>query len=217
MGRRACAIVLVAATLQVQVPGTSAESQTGARVSLHREDFAVYQYYSELRRGTTEYVELIPMLPRDAALTSPVATVQGITPATGELEVPDGLTFAKPQYPKPYKRRFKFAAQPIPVLGTRYSIRLKVSAAKDAHLGQRIVTGKLTYQTIDDAGLSAVQQIDVDIPVTTVDHKKHVHKTKDFPLQISGPGLVLIFVLAPFLISFEIVCSILTMGSQGCG
>jgi hypothetical protein len=160
MWRQACAILLVAATVQAQAQGPSAVSQTGVGVKLHREDVNVYQYYAELRRGTTEFVELSLMLPRDAALTSPLAAVPGITPAALEVDAPGGLTFAKLRYPKPYKRRFNFADEPIPVVGTPYSIRLTLSAAKDAQLGQQLVIGRLTYQTVNDAGLSPVQQIE---------------------------------------------------------
>jgi hypothetical protein len=153
MWRQACVIFLMAATVraQDQVPAVASTEERMA----DRKRVEVFRYYTELRRGTTEDVAVLLLL-KSGFLTLPASPVPGITPVSLELQSTKEVRVSKVRYPKPYRRNFAFKASRIPVAGAIYfPIRLKLRAGSTAQLGMHALRAKLTYQVVDDGGVSS--------------------------------------------------------------
>jgi hypothetical protein len=177
-----------------------------------------YLSLSELRQGTQEKVAVTFDRPI-GFVTSPRSPVPGLVPVSLELEPAEGLTVGPIDYPKAFDYRFKFQTQPVAVFQFPWQqIEFKLGAMRNAAPGKRLLTGRLTFQTVSDAGVSEVRQIDVEIPVTVVEHNARVSRVHSFPAQASRPLnpalIVLMIVLAPIAIPLWILAC--TVGGQDC-
>jgi hypothetical protein len=133
--------------------------------------------------------------------------VSGIKPVSLTLDPEPGLNVSKVTYAKSdLKKKFKSRSDEIPVrYGGWFPVEIKLSAGATAALGPQLVRGKFTYQTISDAGVSEVQQMDVVLPVTVVEHNATVTKAANWPfyhMSVAATiGLVMLcIVLLPLLI-----------------
>ncbi|MBZ5598227.1 MAG: hypothetical protein LAN83_07885 [Acidobacteriia bacterium] len=207
----------VTAQAQNQAPATGAQSNLGIAGVAPR--IQVNRYYTELRRATTEDIVVVLILQKDFVdfLTTPASPVPGILPVALELQPAEGLRPSKLRYPKAHKKKFAFAADQIPVYGAVwFPIQLRLKAEQDAPLGQQVLVGKLTYQTVNDGGVSALQQVEVQIPITVVNHRSHASRDKDWPFtRISGGQMALIIVLA--IVLSPVLVPLCTVAFNGCG
>jgi hypothetical protein len=206
-------IFLMAATVraQDQVPAVASTEERMA----DRKRVEVFRYYTELRRGTTEDVAVLLLL-KSGFLRLPASPVPGITPVSLELQSTKEVRVSKVRYPKPYRRNFAFKASRIPVAGAIYfPIRLKLRAGSTAQLGMHALRAKLTYQVVDDGGVSSPQEMAVDIPITIVDHHAQVGRDKNWPFgHVSAGDIVLMVILSPILLPMYPICAIFL---DGCG
>jgi hypothetical protein len=81
-------------------------------------------------------------------------------------------------------------------------------ATKDPRrLGEHLLRAKVTLQSIRDTGVLPPQQIEVQLPVTVVDHDTEAKNTKTARSDAGGPP-VLLWILAPLLIPLMVVMTI---------
>jgi hypothetical protein len=96
-----------------------------------------------------------------------------------------------------------------------FPIHLRLRAAQDAPLGKQVLVGKLTYQTVNDGGVSALQQVEVQIPITVVNHRSPASRDTDWPFtHISGGQMALIIVLA--IVLSPVLVPLCTVAFNGC-
>jgi hypothetical protein len=151
-------------------------------------------------------------------VTTPKSPVSGIIPLKLEMEPAEGLIYSTFRYPKARPQKFKFQAEPIRV-ALWPAIHFDVRADQNAPLGTHLLHGKLTFQAIsyDGSGPGPVQQVDVQIPLTVVEHNAKVAKTRwpfpHTPVWVVVTIIVLSPVLIPLGLIYYFVCAI---GPRSC-
>jgi hypothetical protein len=81
-------------------------------------------------------------------------------------------------------------------------------ASKDPQrLGEPLLRAKVTLQSISDLGVLPPQQIEVQLPVSVVDHDVEAKNTKTARSDAGGTPLLL-WILAPLLIPLIVVMAI---------
>jgi hypothetical protein len=177
--------------------------------------FEKYTFYDAIRRGRKE--EALIRLSPQGFVTSPRSPVQGIVPLRLELQPADGITVSAFRYPKTQPRKVKFQAEPIPVSGGP-EIFFKIRADESAELGVHTLQGKLSFQVIDynGSGVGPVQQMDVQIPITVVEHNAKV--TKKWPIHHMPVALMVVFIVviipvAVAALPFYLICLAATKGN----
>jgi hypothetical protein len=99
-------------------------------------------------------------------------------------------------------------------------IHFKIRADRTAALASQVLTGKLTFQPIhSDSSLGPVQQLEVALPITVVQHNAKVNRTR-WPFPHTPVGFVIaLILLAPLLIALMLpiylICA--AEGNPGCG
>jgi hypothetical protein len=210
MWRALCAVVLLPSL-------TAAQSEVGANAQAVRPQagpsaaakpakvaYRAYTYYNEIRQGTAEEVAVQLAVPEFVTLSQ--SPVRGIVPLRLELQRAEGFAIGEIRYPKTFKRKFAFQQEPMRIASTsRTPIQFKLRVDRNAALGLHTLTGKMTFQTISDArGVGEVQEIDVQIPVTVVDHDAKVSRGK-WPInKLPVVVVVLLIVFSPVLIALVI-------------
>jgi hypothetical protein len=165
-----------------------------------------YAYYNKIRRGSEEKAGVQLMLGADVTTTKSAA--RGIIPLSLELQPADGLTVANLRYPKLSSKKVKFQTGPLKVASTQ-NILFKLRADKNAALGPRVLKGKLTFQPIphDGSAPGAVQTVDVEIPVTVVEHDAKIQRAAyPFP-QTPVALIVVLIVFAPLIVAGALAIS----------
>jgi hypothetical protein len=155
-----------------------------------------FTFHNAVRRGRREEVAI--RLSAPGFVTSPRSPVSGIVPLTLELQPADGLTVSSFRYPKTQPQTVKFQAETVPVSWWPETF-FKIRADETAALGLHTLQGKLTFQVIDynGTGVGPVQQLDVRIPITVVEHDARVQKANWPETHLSVGMIVLIIVLLP--------------------
>ena len=158
--------------------------------------YQTYTFQDAIRRGRREEVAI--SLSPQGLVTSPKSPVSGIVPLKLELQPADGLTFSAFRYPKTQRRKVKFQAEPVPVLWWPQTF-FKIRADPTAALGVHTLQGKLTFQVIDYnlSRVGPVQEMDVQIPITVVEHDAKVQKATWPENHLSAGQIILIIVLLP--------------------
>jgi hypothetical protein len=177
-----------------------------------------YTFYDGIRRGREE--EVIIHVSVRGFVTTPKSPVQGIVPLKLDLDPADGLTFSGLRYPKGQLRNLKFESQPVPI-AWQPEIRFKIKADHSAALGPHVLKGKITFQALPYAGSTPgpVQQIEVQIPITVVEHDAKVQK-KPWPIHHTPVALIVVMiillpVLIPLIVPIYLICA--AEGNPGCG
>ena len=209
MWRHIAALVLLPALAAAQAaqtqpsPPVETKQQSLGQLSPSKPAYRPYTLYNAIRRGRDEDVAI--QLSPVGFVTSPRSPVSGIVPLNLELQPAEGLASSKLRYPKAHKRKFKFQRQPLPVAGPPV-IRFKVHADQNAVLGMHVLTGKLTFQPIHfDTGLGPVQQVDVAIPISVVEHHAKVSKAGwPLPYTPAGVWIAVILLLPVFIVLLPI-------------
>lgn len=158
-----------------------------------------YTYYDKIRRGREEDAAVQFMVAGD--VTTPQSGARGIVPLSLELQPSEGLTIKNLRYPKVTAKQVKFQKEPLKVARLT-DIHFKIRADQNAALGPRVLKGRLTYQLIPHDGSTpgAVQTMDVEIPITVVEHGAKV-KRAAYPYQHMPVAFVVVLIVcAPLLI-----------------
>lgn len=205
MWREACAMLLVGLTLQAQGQ-TPEPEQKGPKGD---PSYEIRRTYTQLRRGTSEDVGVVLLVPGGWVATS-ADGMTGITPAKLELEGLPGLTVSGLRYPKPPK--INLAQTPNRFAGTSYfPITLKLSAAPDVQLGEETLRGKITYQIVTKQGPSETSEMEILFPVTVVDRHAKVEKEAWGYRKTPTGEVVLLAIVGiaflPILIPLGIACT----------
>ncbi|HTW56570.1 MAG TPA: hypothetical protein VMD99_00420 [Terriglobales bacterium] len=145
------------------------------RPTYHQPVYQQYSRYDAVRRGRDE--EIAIQISATGLVTTPKSPVAGIVPLSLELEPGDGITFGAVHYPKTQRRKVKFQSEPVP-LAWWPEMRFKIRADRNATLGAHVLRGKITVQVIpyDLSAPRPVQQMDIQIPVTVVEHDARVRR-----------------------------------------
>lgn len=209
MWRTILAVVLLPALAAAQNPesevpaATQSEPHQASAKNFNRDlgrtagpTYQTYMFHNAIRRGRKE--EAAVGLSPQGLVTSPRSPVAGIVPLKLELHPAAGLTVSAFHYPKAQRRKVRFQVEPVPVSWWP-EIFFKVRADETASLGPHTLLGKLTFQVIDYNGTSVgpVQQVDVQIPMTVVEHDAKVQKANWPENHLSAGQIVLIIVLLP--------------------
>jgi len=201
MWRSIFAVVLLPALAAAQNPGSEvpaalqAEPSQASTLNLARDKGRVigptyesYTFYNAIRRGRSEKVAI--RLSPQGMVTSPRTPVSGIVPLTLELQPVEGLTVSAFRYPKTQRKKVKFQAELVPVSWLPETF-FKIRADETVALGLHTLQGKLTFQVIDYnlSRVGPVQQIDVQIPITVVEHNAKVRKA-NWPENHLSVGMI---------------------------
>jgi hypothetical protein len=221
MWRSILAVVLLPALAAAQNPGSEvlaapqSESHQASATNPGRNlgrttgpTYQTYTFHNAIRRGRQE--EAAIRLSPQGLVTSPRSPASGIVPLKLELQPASGLTVSALRYPKAQRRKVKFQVEPVAVSWWP-EIFFKVRADETAAPGLHTLQGKLTFQVIDYNGTSVgpVQQLDVQIPMTVVEHDAKVQKANWPENHLSAGMIVLIIVLLPVavaLMPFYLIC-----------
>lgn len=217
MWRNVCAVVLLASVVDAQM-AAQVESQP-AKTPTSKSTAPKAQaclYYSELRRGTKEkaVVNLVVLPGTEGTRIVLTKADNGkFIPAKLELQGSDGISLTPVRYPKSRPQDFHLGTTLVPTFNPYVAdLYFDLNAAKDAPLGPHILLGKLTLQTVSTKGLSAPQSLDIQIPVTIVEHNARVSKTGGPFLETPTWQVVLVVVLwaaaFPLFIVYSIGCHI---------
>jgi hypothetical protein len=224
MWRALCAVVLLpsltAAQSDAVATAQSLQRQPSPSVATNAKKpaYRSYTYYNEIRQGTTE--DLAVQLSVPGFVTLPESRTPGIVPLRFELEPAAGFVIGKIRYPKLNKRKFPFQHEPVPVTAAWLSpIQFKLHADPNAPLGPSTLTGKLAFQTVSDTtGVGAVEEVNVEIPITVVPHDAKVTRAR-WPVQkppVAVVVLLIVFlpVLVPVVLPIYLIC--LAEGPRRC-
>ena len=157
----------------------------------HRRNFAFHD--EAMRKG-----ELLEPPDAIAYVRSALSRVPGIgAPSrTGGAVPPDE------------RDRLKIRDTRVRVLdGSLLRVHFKLKASKNVPLGEHLLRAKVTVQSISDLGVLPPQQIEVQLPVTVVEHHAEAKNTKTDRSDAGGTP-VLLWLLAPLLIPLMVVMAI---------
>ncbi|HKV77975.1 MAG TPA: hypothetical protein VJP02_07545 [Candidatus Sulfotelmatobacter sp.] len=91
--------------------------------------------------------------------------------------------------------------------GSLLRVSFKLKASKAAPLGEHLLRAKVTVQSISDSGVVQPRQIEVQLPVTVVNHDTEAKSIKTARSDAGGTP-VLIWILMPLLIPLMVVMGI---------
>ena len=184
------------ASLEEYPPGLRHEPPASAAAPISRQ----FTYYTELRRGSTELAAITVSLPE--YVTSPRSPVSGVIPLKLELQSSDGVMAKDFNYPATAKRSFSFRQQRVPVIVfTDVPINFRLSADRSAALGPHMMKGKVTFQVITDAGVSSVQEINIQFALTVVEHGVRVQRTEWSHSQVTATQRTLLIIFSPVIVA----------------
>lgn len=89
-----------------------------------------------------------------------------LIPTEVNIEPADGLTFGRPAYPAPLRKRFAFDPALLAVYEGEVAIRIPVRVARGATPGVRAVNASLRAQPCDDRACYQPRTIELTLPVT---------------------------------------------------
>jgi hypothetical protein len=165
---------------------------------------STYQPFTQLqtiRRGTTEKAAVLFSLGTDF-IVSPRNRGGKVVPLTLEFSSLDGIVVSDFRFPPDSKTRFASQDDRIRVLYAKLPVRFKVKALTTATLGEHALKGKLTYQVVRGNEVLPPQDMDVQLPLTVVEHDAVTQNSPEY-LQTFGSDShtpVLIWILSPILI-----------------
>jgi hypothetical protein len=172
-----------------------------------------YGRYAQLRRGTEEEVVVLVCNPANQARACSLREGQfGLIPVAVELTQAEGFAV---RYRQGDEFRSVQQGAPEQAWNGDKVFRLKIRAAKDVPLGTHHLAGKLTFQAFNGSEVSQPQEMEVDIPLTVVEHDARVSKYRS-PLDKHKPfdlgHTILVVVTAPlwlpFFLLFAVTCGI---------
>jgi hypothetical protein len=215
MWRVICAVVLLpsltAAQSEVAAQAVQTQPSSVAPARPSKPAYRSYTYYKEVRRGTTEDIAVQIAVPGFVTLSQ--SPVPGIVPLRLELQMAEGITIDRIRYPKTSKRKVSLQAEPMLVASTWDPIQFRVRVDRSAALGTQMLIGKMTFQAINEVkGAGEVHEVEVQIPVTVVDHDSKVSRG-EWPIhKLPVWAVVLLIVFSPVLVAVAIplylVCAV---------
>ncbi len=221
MWRSLLAVILLPSLTAAQTPATppapvvASTPQTNAHPL--KPKYQAYTFYDGVRRGTQEDIAI--RLTLSGLVTTLKSPVTGVVPLRLELQPAEGLTFTAVRYPETYARKLSGQADPVQVASWPM-IQFKVRADRNATPGPRLLAGKLTFQPIHfDSTVGSVEQMDIGIPITVVEHNAKVQKER-WPIAHTPVALIVVMimllpVLIPLIVPIYLICA--AEGNPGCG
>ena len=179
--------------------------------------YKAFTFYDSIRRGRDE--EIVIRVAAPGLVTTSKSPVQGIVPLGLELEPAEGLSVSGLRYPKTTPRVVKFQSKPAAVAWGA-DIRVKIKADRNAVLGRHDLAGKITFQAIpyDGSAPGPVQQVEVQIPISVVEHDAKVQKQAwpiaHMPVALIVVLIVLAVALLPLILPIYLICA--AEGSRYC-
>lgn len=171
----------------------------------------VYRYYDNLRRGTSEEVEIVLMPEAEALIANRrIVLLKLKVPSTGPV------TASHIRYPRVREEKFIYGNRPVmaPTLAYNYRIHFKVNAAEDAPLTPTVLDCLLTYRLIGREQEYPAQQIDLPITISIAEKKAQVVKSQHWLDEGPSNAKKTLFILLaiPLIIPSTIFCAV-----TGCG
>lgn len=198
MRRGICAVVLLTCLTRTEAQAVGALPTTerpGHQQLATNLDYHYHTYYSQIRRGTTEKAAIELVLGGGVFITTPRSPVSGILPLKLELDSSADITVNRVEYPRGDTTKVSFLRPSIPTAHSGI-IKFRVRADRHAEPGVHILRGKLTFQTVTAAGISAPQQMEVQVPLTVVEQNARVAKSWPYS-DLSKGAIIALIVLAP--------------------
>jgi hypothetical protein len=224
MWRALCAVVLLpslmAAQSEVGAVAQGIPSQGGglAETGPSKPLYSSYTYYNEVRQGTAEDVAVELAVPGFVTLSR--SPVPGIVPLRLELQPSAGFTIGKVRYPKTFKRKLPFQAEPVRVTTATWDpIQFRLRVDRNVAPGTHTLVGKITFQAIDGVkGVGAIREVDVQIPIMVVRHDAKASRgtwpVRRMPVAVVVLLIVLSPVLIPLVLPIYLIC--LASGPRTC-
>jgi hypothetical protein len=96
-----------------------------------------------------------------------------------ELQSRDGISLSDIKYPRTQKHRFAFGPGKLAVNPPGESLmKFRLRSDPKAPLGRHPPPGKISFRAITDTGITAPQQLNVQIPLTVVAHDAAVGRSR---------------------------------------
>jgi len=151
-----------------------------------------------------------------AYLAWPASSAAGALPIKLEIEPTEGFTFKNFRFPRPYVQKFGSQQQyPVRVVDGWDPIQFSLTVGDNVALGKHLLNGRLAFEEVSDSGTTIARQVDIQIPVTVVDHGIGLSKNDNYPWVGYSKGMIVLFILlTPVLVLYFIGCG-LTLGSPG--
>jgi len=212
-------------TMLLLVAVTQAQVITFAELSGAVAPLSVYAspelQYDLLRQGTAEYGLITLGSSGRFAIGDPRGKDSRITATKLEISSTQGLQVSPVNYPATQQKQFNFERKSFKVLAQTHDnpirFRFKVRAAHDLVPGDYALQGRLTYQLINDSGISEPRQLAIEIPIKVGNHHATV-KTVDRSVAgirgITPAEWIEIVLLAPISIPLGIFMALI--GWDGC-
>lgn len=89
-----------------------------------------------------------------------------LKPTEVEISGADGITANKPVYPQAINKKFAFSEKELAVYENQATIKVKLSASKNAAKGDKVLNGVVRYQACDNEVCYQLAKMDLMIPVS---------------------------------------------------
>jgi hypothetical protein len=182
-------------------PATQNPQTNPALASVPEPTYQPFTQLQTIRRGTTEKAAVLFSLGRDL-IVSPRNRGGKVIPLNLEFGSLDGIIVSDFQFPPDNQTRFAFQDDQFRVLDAKLAVRFKVKALPKAAMGEHVLKGKLTYQVVRGNEVLPPQDMDVQLPLTVVDHDAATKSSPEY-VQTFGSDAhtpVLIWILLPVII-----------------
>lgn len=218
MARMLIAILLLTALAEAQVTTTFGELSGAGSGPIDFGGSSGFEY-DKLRQGSEEYAEVSLYTSRNVFVGGAKVRDARLQPTRIAILPGEGFEISRVIYPRAHQERFRFDAKPIDVLQTQPTLRFrfKLRSAPSVPVGSYVLKAKLSFQTVNDSGISEAKELPIDIPVEVVGHDAKVEFVDRSIAGIRGvkpdewAGMVL---LAPVWIPLSLF--MMLIGWDGC-
>ena len=210
MWRSILAVILLPSLTAAQVEVPATPQTTDSKPMYHS-----YTRLNQIRRGMKEDIAI--ELANIDYVAWPASPAANAFPIKLELEPTEGFTYTNFRFPKPYVQKFGYQPEHlVRVVDGWEPIQFSLRVGDTVVLGEHVLKGKLTFVEVADHGTATIpRQLDIQIPVTVVDHS--VKLSKNYPwVGLSKGMIVLIVLLSPLLVLYFIGCGVTLASPEVC-
>ena len=209
MGRTILVVVLTAMLMQAQEGnGVPRKDRIWEHIQAERaQRVLVDPQYTELRRGTEEgfflRAKIDPTGAGNGALYwgAPSPRNGRIAATILEIEAPKGLVAQSVLHGPVKKVRLRAGAADFVMGPGMAEFHFKLWAPPGVAVGDYVLKGRLRFQPVGQAGVSAEQELRFDVPVHVVERKSKVGKNEFYESEMTPwdwVRVILLIPLAPF-------------------
>jgi hypothetical protein len=136
-----------------------------------------------------------------------------VIPLRLEFENSEGITVTGFSFPRD-KTRSNLMSGEVRLLWPTVTVQFKVKASAMAMLGERVLKGKLTYQLMHAEVLLPSQEIEVDLPLTIVEHDAVARNSQSYSRAFNTDNHTPVWlwfslpILIPLVLVMIVVCGI---------